>query len=359
MPNTSLPDLSTFAPDLHWLIHLEPTYDALARDARPSGFSVCNVFSVPDSAPLELRAHDIAGGHLLDGADEDELYKLLHCDPPFDPVMVELRRQLRSGEIQSGFGPADPAEIDALEQRERLARQERVKAANEICDNLARQWHRALVRYDQVRAGQPPPVDGRRSALYLEPCVELPAPDLVRRLDKERDIARLMLLTARHELGSIYKTVMAWQVRAQSGRRIDPNDNCLTPWHAGLLSARARGRHFWTLSLTNDTLLRRRNDALVENIESQCHLSQLYTDLSQWCKATYEAVITIPTCNRQGCGNPKRLRADGKGWRPYCSDECADEQRRATYRESSKEYRKSIKRPKGTSRAQRVNNSQQ
>lgn len=376
MTTLSLPDLS---PDLHWLIHMPPIRKALEeyhygqpRNWVPAGahkdraFTTSNIFASPWGASPEQSAYDL----ILDSdtADQDGWCELEEEDREQDDQEViefmatvagQDHPEKTTDEWRDWLRDISP-EQRAFFQRQRVV----------PCQSLANYWRSTLERYQrQPRPLFSPSADqgapwsehqadpwgqeyiGQWPSFYaprllFDPHVSLPRRKLIEHLADEGLTHYLMLLTARHELGSIYEEMRAWHTRASERDGLDPLDTCLKSWHAGLLSARARGRRAWTLGPGSDALHRRRDDNLVEKVEPQCDLSRLYYELFTWCKATYDAAIAPPLCKREGCERTARPRADGRGWRLYCANECAAPARHETFQRASQKYRASIKRPR-------------
>jgi len=375
----SIPSLPDLPPDLHWLIYMPPIRKALdeyrygfPQKWVPIGahtrtlFTISNIFASPYATPVEQQTYDLIFDH--EAANQDYSY--------LTPWEEELALEREVFEEQAQRLAVDHPEktLDEWVDVSREMMLERRAFALRLrvtpCHALANYWGCTLERYQK----QPHPLflpsadrdlrlvaqeaapwaqeyTGKWPTFYapctlFDPHVSLPRRKMVEELRHEEATADLMLLTARHELGSIYEEVRAWYTRASARDGLDPLDMCLKPWHAGLLSARARGRRSWTLGPVSDALHRRRDDNLVEKVEPQCDLSRLYYELFTWCKATYDAVLAPPLCNRDGCERTARPRADGRGWRLYCSDECERTVRHKTFQRASRKYRASIKRPR-------------
>jgi len=374
MTTPRLPDLS---PDLHWLIHMPPIRKALdeyyygfPQNWVPAGahkdrmFTTSNIFASALASPPEQSAYDL----IIDYETADKDYT---CTPSWEDVLT-LEREVTEEQAQV-FAVNHPEKTHdewlgvlgsiSGECQEFFSRQNITP-----CHALANYWCCTLERYQR----QPHPVFSpsanhgvqpldlgtrpwaqeyigewptfRTPHTLFDPHVSLPRRKLIEELRTEYATHHLMLLTARHELGSIYEEVRAWSARVDERGGLDPRDTCLMPWQAGLLSARARGRRSWALGPASDALHRRRDDNPVEKVDTQCDLSRLYHQLFTWCKATYDAAIAPPLCKRAGCERTTRPRADGRGWRPYCSDECSKPARQKTFRRSSRKYRATTKR---------------
>ncbi len=380
MSKASLPSLP---PDLEWLLNMSPTYADLATYLNPPDmllptipanahnrpFSISNIFTSPLNVPDDHRAFDLAPGRLMPNNYANVSGRgLLIAKLDEDPIVPEgtdffltPTEGFGGGKdwfVLSAVNPEtrrpdhSPAFIDQREKA--LVTHNRV--VNWLCETIEGQWESAFWLYQ----GQLFLLGPEHRRLFLSPRLPtLPDPSLIEDLRQEGKTHHIFLLTVRHELGHIYEAVKAWHNRVPEDGFPDPNDKCLTPFQVGLMSARARGRHYWKLGPSADRLARPRDDALVEALVPQCDLSRLYYELYQWCKAAYEATLAPPKCKREDCVNTARLRVDGKGWQQYCSEECFTLNRRATYRNASRKYRNDIKSPKRVAGSRRVNSSQQ
>lgn len=354
MPKRSIPNLASYDPDAYWLVHLEPDYAPLneylypseaASPGTPIGahthpFSVSNVFSSPVNAPEEQHRFDLAPGgnfvpnNLADVSGHGLLPIELNEDPivpdGLDVVLTPVR-QLG----MSGFGRSKEwfalSAVDPQTRRPEYSpvllqqRQEVITAHNKaikwLCDVLDGHWEMALFRYHntpslaqawQVDPGYP---------LFLNPAPE-PLPDqrVVAELARLRHTHHLLLLTARHELGYIYRKVEQWRKLSADRRPV----GCLSQWDWGLITARSRSIPRWINHPVAGTSGEQTMMPKLHHLQTS-DLARRYHQIGKWARDVQMAVLDIGVCKQPGCTNPVRMTLRGgstKGGAPslYCDD---------------------------------------
>jgi hypothetical protein len=211
-----------------------------------------------------------------------------------------------------------------------------------LLTDFAKQWGTALKLYSgRIHQSQP---DYQK--LYLRPHVSLPEKDLILWLLNEQKTLHLLLLTARHELGNVYMTVVEWHERAQSRLYLDRENHCLTDRQLGLISARARGYHYLrTVPIASGEWQEQRNDGPgAAWFEHDSSLAWLYWSFFHlWYEDVYYDVVRVPQCRWSGCTRFLPPRSGAGDVREYC-DEHRVVAKRQRDRESQARRRKELKR---------------
>ncbi len=360
------PSLADLPPDLHWLIHMEPTRDdmdsyfdgqppsRMLSGAHTTPFTVTNIFA--DQA--ELTARQPRYGLLASPSATTLLelsepgHRFLMTTLPTDDeiangVSVSCPVRNPDGTVEYLTEKSFPNVLAKFVKEYQRAYQEHRDDIWGACKELHAIWSGAYTKYGftpnqkgkfRRSHGIPHYLIGKpcNNPLYLTPYISpLPTVELLDELCLGYCLGDLVFLTARHELGHIYLRVQAWHERALHRGYADPHDAFLNADDWGLLSARACGHRYRTTTTITDDELRTRHDAPVEVFESVSDMARLYWEMGQWSEKVYLTVVTAPLCERQGC---TRFRRPYNGYgRPdkYCSDECGKlaERQKATVRQ--------------------------
>lgn len=365
MSTPSLPDLP---PNMSWLIHMDPTRDALdayLAGHPPAGtylgphtkaFTITNVFTADPglsraarysllSAPSSTDALEVSSpGHrtLMTEAysDDDIIFTIDFTHPHkfLDGTPTHL--------TEKDFPTTVGASVERV-HREYQAHKEDIWAA---CQQVHALWLAALIRYGV--SARPPQKLWRipeyledapcHNPLVLDPHGALPTVTLLDELCLGYCLGELLLLTARHELGYIYLRAKAWYDRAHERGFADPDDLFLDRETWELLSARAGGYRYWTTQAIADDALRTRRDAPVDAFEPVSDLARLYGEMGTWCKEVYAAVVSPRHCQRNGCPHTLLPHTGPGRPRKYCSDACDDQAQRVKNTEWVRTHRHKV-----------------
>lgn len=316
MPKNNVPPLLPLPPDLSWLIHMEPSREALddylAPDSvpvhaakRPLGahttrFSTTNVFANPPNASYAIFRYDLI---------------------PYDRMTLPFDTSLRKRPVPVGM-----ASITFDEK-------------TFWCKQLLSAW--------------------KRDDLDLSPGLSRPSPGLLQALCDDNAADHLMLLTARAELGHFYLTVQEWHQRAERRVMLDLDDEYLGLDAVGVLNARAQGFRYWGLGGTesspyDSTMRDRRHDAPRDLFVADSDLARLYWQFYIWYRDVYYSVINVPTCRQKGCSRWLPPYGGRGPHAQYCKAH-AKERVRASNRRAQGKIRKKKAPPKGRERSKRKN----
>jgi hypothetical protein len=136
----------------------------------------------------------------------------------------------------------DQQDLDCVNRQRLQEYEKRTYEVGEACEWFERAWAEAFRLYDgQPWSGGLAPIISLRDEvpLYLEPHIELPDHDLITHLAYLGQLPQLIVLTARHELGYLWRKVEMWQ-HNHAHPWLDEGD-----W--GLITARQRVRGVWDL----------------------------------------------------------------------------------------------------------------
>lgn len=366
MPTKKVPSLPPLNADLLRLLALNPlSFESLDRfldlqetntatGRRKIYCTVSNIFAPPDHATSAPWGYNLLHtSHLADKADRDLLdkeppdknwYWSFPVDPAAPPASnapVDAEGRLRDPSVTPVL---DPTVFQrAQEGWDRLVKDHREHsfAVRQVCRQLGELWERA---WDQYEKDPKPPfvlpsVGGPWPTLYLRPYVSLPSRDLIHELVNGHHTRHLFLLTARHELGHVYRLVMrehrafkkAGDPAALADQTSTPDDRWgLTPWHLGLLRDRARGYYGRTwgrgrggegYDQTAPTIIDR-TDIPVDDYRPDSGLAHLYAELERWYDMVHAQTTALKLCEH--ChSNLLPLGRDH-----YCSAQCAADSRR-------------------------------
>lgn len=295
MPINSVPDLPALHPELCWLFSLKPTQEELERYTHrmplpaeaPAGadrwFTISNIFASPTDAPRMRKSYDWIRSGCLANAEGTALLTIWADD------------------------------VDECPESERRDYQRHKQDVWRVCSDLCLVWEAALDTYEGGEAA--PELD--RARLHLEPHVSLPSPELIRALYAVYNTWSLLLITARHELGYLYRKVEDWHKQACTLPELsmDILPACLDHWDLGLLSARTRGYLFVEPGHADSAVRAadylapiRRTDAPCRRLSPDSSLAMLYWHFRNWYEYVYYATVNARKCNSRGC---PRL---AKGW---------------------------------------------
>ena len=273
-------------PDLLWMLKLKPTHDNFnwqgrflcARPPRatdaPLGiayqFRISNIFA---GVPQAWSEYDyVMGGRLANAAGLDLRYR-----PLPDP-------------------DAWPAEAC-------MASAERRELVHAVCSDLLGVWSVALLCYHRPHLykhiGGIAEHDRLLRPLYFQPRISLPDRALIHRLRDELDTWGLMLLTARHELGYLWRKVTLWQQH-----RARP---WLDEWDWGLITVRQRAQLLWVPGQVYATA--GNVEAPTARPRSPSDLAGLYASLGEYAAAVHAQALEVRPCTKKlpdgsECGNP-------------------------------------------------------
>jgi len=350
------PSLPALPADLDWLIHMEPTQDALddylagrppawaAPGAHNSPFSVSNVFASPATAPIEQRVFDLIPNGLL--ADEpDHRFRPYACQ--YNHGADEALGAMRQNGVTWSTTDYLPPSYKEIKAREKRVHETPIHT---LCRALLVQWENALGVYDHKdhKCGKSAEHGyrgaehcGARPRLYLTkpnsftPTDKPSRPDmtLLKDLGEQGAAAHLFLLTARHELGNMYELVKKAYADANIPRLASytpPDGWGLDQWYVDLLGARARGyteRHSGVPSYStdfNDTTPVRRTDTRIRLFVPYSSLAEIYYCFEWWYDKAHGIATNRIRCELAGC---QAFVPPGRT--TYCCKEHAADGRRA------------------------------
>jgi hypothetical protein len=184
-----------------------------------------------------------------------------------------------------------------------MASAQRRELVQAVCNDFAVAWDEGLLCYDHPgvynHVGGIPDEPEVRRPLYFEPHVSLPDRALIHLLRDELDTCGLALLTARHELGYLWRKVTLWHQ--------DHTRPWLDEWDWGLITVRQRAQSLWVPGQVY---------AVAGNVEAPTarpwypsDLARLYASLGEVVAAMYAQALEVRRCEKKlpdgtKCGNP-------------------------------------------------------
>jgi len=324
MSSDALPPLPA---DLRWLIDMEPTQDALDNylAGRPSAkvgpeahrnpFSISNIFASPKEAPSLQRTYDIVRNGCLADAPDSRFPLYAYQDNPEAEAAIEKMRQ---NHMTSGFSGDPPIPYEEMRKRQRSTHDLPI---HQLCSDLLREWEGVFLPTDVSR---------------------MPTMALIHDLYKQHAAAHLILLTARHELGTLYVKATMWGERAKKREYTNSNDVALSRNDLGRLSARARGHRYWdigeSINLSQDKGdWEKRTDAPTQYLIPSSDLADLYWQFYNWYCSIYREIVKGPECKGPGGGKKcpyhrRLILKQGRGTKPGRCADCKSAVERAQSR---------------------------
>lgn len=185
-----------------------------------------------------------------------------------------------------------------------------------VCSGLTHAWEAAFEHYspqwkqriqELERDALPEyPIDlsgWGRGGLYLDPHPTLPHPDLISSLCRESDLPQLIVLTARHELGYLYRKIERWRALGDRVGTALP----LSTWDWSLLAARAGYVSGWDPSVVRDPTLGY-VAVPIPSMTPQTTLGALYAHLGEFAATLQRDRLQVRTCQTitdgMRCGAP-------------------------------------------------------
>ncbi len=318
MPIPSLPSLH---PDLQWLINMEPTVENLedyylgaCPPWVPAGthadfLTISNVFACSYGAPFEQALYDIFVDALYAG----------YRSPRREFYTDEERIKLTIALLDQRYPQKSHAERREMAEKSLIERKDTSIAVTIACSLiLVNYWKETLQQYNSP----PKPLDlslirnpEEEWSLYydkmdppvlvpmvlFQPHVSLPTLDVIEALASEAATESLMILTARHELGYLYRKVQQWHNVASKLDRWEHVPNGLSSKDLGLLAARARGYSSYTVGPAGGEYRQDRVDAPTRRLLPESDLAALYGHFIGWYEEVYPLVTRARTCKLEGC----------------------------------------------------------
>ncbi len=365
MSTPSLPDLP---PDIAWLITMAPTREALDAyltghppagtdlGAHITAFMITNVFTADPGLSRAARysllssPSSTAPLRVSEPGRRTLMTEVYSDDEIAQGISISYPYKQADGTFITRTEKDFPAQIAAAVKDLQDLYNDYRKDIWTACKEIHATWKDTLRRYGvmttttrEIRripeylVGAPchNPLYNLYN-LYNEQHPSLPPINLLDDLCLGYCLGEILLLTARHELGCIYLRAKAWYDRAHEQGFADPDDLFLDRDTWELLSARAGGYRYWTISVIADDARRARRDTPINALDTVSDLARLYGEMATWCKDVYKAVVTLRRCQRNGCLNTL-LPHTGPGQpRKYCSEAC---DKRAQQEKSAKRAR--------------------
>ncbi len=345
MPTTSLPDLPA---DLHRLIHMEPTREALREFLHPTSpahiggartFTVSNLYGFPYGFPRVTTViplyistswaqdyrDEMLDVHIPDYDQiarqaEDRLDKTFGVGRDYlSPMMTEFC--VPCVQRHGGTFPSTRAEsINVEVQMAKNSYERRRREIAEACSHFGVQW---LIAFHMVTTAElkkrEPHMSVRLEVLQLYPHLSLPNSALIEDMRRNLDLRGLIVLTARHELGYIYLKAREWHQWIQEGQDSLADVTFLNQVDWDRINARIRVVPYIQCTPAKDNDHRLRSDTPVDTPKYPSDLARLYSEMAEWCKSVYESLFKPQTC--QVCAKPfwQKQRGRPRCFCPTCS----------------------------------------